>query len=89
MILRFPLILINSVHHHDKYEERERERRNNIDQGIAMATKKQIKDAVEKMFKATVEEVKTLRSITGEKRAYIRFSNKTPAIDIATTLGLM
>jgi hypothetical protein len=25
----------------------------------------------------------------GEKRAYVRFSNENPAIDIATQLGLM
>ena len=53
------------------------------------ATKKQIKSAIEKMFNASVEDVNTLRSAKGEKRAYVKFSRKTPALDIATTLGLM
>ena len=53
------------------------------------ATKRQIKSAIEKMFNASVEDVNTLRSAKGEKRAYVKFSRKTPALDIATTLGLM
>jgi len=53
------------------------------------ANKAQIKLAIEKMFKATVNDVKTFRTFKGDKRAYIKFSQKTPAIDIATNLGLM
>ncbi|HLD87329.1 MAG TPA: 50S ribosomal protein L23 [Candidatus Nanoarchaeia archaeon] len=53
------------------------------------ATKKQIKAAVEKMFSCQVEAVNTLRNAKSEKRAYVKFSRKTPALDIATTLGLM
>lgn len=53
------------------------------------ATKKQIKDAVERLFKAEVESVNTFRTVKGDKRAYIKFSAKTPAIDVATNLGLM
>ena len=46
------------------------------------------KKAIENMFKAKVEDVRTyVRS--GEKRAYVKFSNESPAIDIATQLGLM
>ena len=52
------------------------------------ANKKMIKDAVENMFKAKVENVKTYVQ-NGEKRAYVKFSNENPAIDIATQLGLM
>jgi ribosomal protein uL23 len=53
------------------------------------ATKQQIKKAIEKMFNASVLQVNTFRSIKGEKRAYVKFSKKTPALDVATTLGLM
>mgnify|MGYP001573517260 CR=1 FL=1 len=53
------------------------------------ATKKEIKQAIEEMFKVEVENVKTLVSPEGEKRAYVKFSAKTPAIDIATQMGLM
>ena len=48
-----------------------------------------IKQAIEKIFKVKVEKVNTLIDTTGEKRAYVKFSQDTPAIDIATNLGLM
>ncbi|PIN80780.1 50S ribosomal protein L23 [Candidatus Woesearchaeota archaeon CG10_big_fil_rev_8_21_14_0_10_30_7] len=52
------------------------------------ATKKQIKDALEKMFKAKIVKVNTF--IRGkQKRAYAKFSTETPAIDIATNLGII
>ncbi|MFT4297611.1 MAG: 50S ribosomal protein L23 [Candidatus Woesearchaeota archaeon] len=52
------------------------------------AKKQEIKQAIEKTFKAKVLNVNTF--IKGnEKRAYVTFSNETPAIDIATNLGLM
>lgn len=53
------------------------------------ATKKEIKTAVEEMFKVRIEKVNTFVNADGEKRAYIKFSSKNPAIDIATQLGLM
>ncbi len=47
-----------------------------------------IKKAVEEMFKVKVDNVRTY--ITGgEKKAYVKFSNESPAIDIATQMGLM
>ena len=52
------------------------------------ATKADIKKAVEAMFKAKVESVNTL-ILKSHKRAYVKFSKETPAIDIATNLGLM
>ncbi|MBI2135081.1 50S ribosomal protein L23 [Candidatus Woesearchaeota archaeon] len=52
------------------------------------ADKDMIKKAVEEMFKVGVDNVKTFVR-KGEKRAYVRFSEKNPAIDIATQLGLM
>jgi len=47
-----------------------------------------IKKAIENMFKAKVDSVRTYIS-RGEKRAYIKFADENPAIDIATQLGLM
>ena len=52
------------------------------------ATKPMIKKAVEELFKAKVMSVNTLIT-RGEKRAYVRFVQESPAIDIATSLGLM
>jgi len=53
------------------------------------STKKEIKKAIEEMFKVEVDSVNTLVSQEGEKRAYVKFSAKNPAIDIATQMGLM
>ena len=53
------------------------------------ATKKEIKKAIEEMFKVAVVGVNTFVSAEGEKRAYVKFSAKNPAIDIATQMGLM
>jgi len=52
------------------------------------ASKPDIKKAIEELFKAKVVNVNTL-VINGEKRAYVRFAPENPAIDIATSLGLM
>lgn len=53
------------------------------------ARKPEIKEAIEKTFKVKVEKVNTLITPKGEKRAYVRLSPDTPALDIATDLGLM
>lgn len=53
------------------------------------ATKKEIKKAVEEMFKVEVDQVNTFVSPDGEKKAYVKFSAKNPAIDIATQMGLI
>jgi large subunit ribosomal protein L23 len=53
------------------------------------STKQEIKKAVEEMFKVKVVQVNTVVTPGGEKRAYVKFSAKNPAIDIATQLGLM
>jgi len=52
------------------------------------ATKIDIKKSIEDAFDVKVKDVRTF-IINGKKRAYIRFSNETPAIDVATKLGLM
>ncbi len=53
------------------------------------ARKAEVKKAIEKMFKVKVLKVNTFINPEGEKRAYIKFSPETPAIEIATQLGLM
>ena len=53
------------------------------------AKKPEIKDAVEKMFKVKVLKVNTFISMDGKKKAYVQFAANSPAIDIATNLGLM
>jgi len=52
-------------------------------------TKAQIKEAIEKLFKGKVVKVNTMISPQGIKKAYVKFDPSTPAIDIATELGLM
>jgi large subunit ribosomal protein L23 len=53
------------------------------------ATKEEIKQSIEKMLSTKVVSVNTQNGPDGEKIAYVRFSNATPAIDIATKLGMM
>ena len=53
------------------------------------AKKNEIKKAIEEMFNAKVEKVNTLVTPQGKKKAYVKFSPETLAIDIATNLGLM
>jgi ribosomal protein uL23 len=53
------------------------------------ATRNDVKAAVEKMFKVKVESVNTMMSSKGKKKAYVRLASDTPAIDVATKLGLM
>jgi large subunit ribosomal protein L23 len=53
------------------------------------AKKPEIKKAIEEMFKVKVVTVNTFFATDGQKRAYVKFSAETPAIDIATQLGLM
>ena len=51
--------------------------------------KKEIKDAIEKLFKTKVVKVNTMITTKGQKRAYVTLSRETPAIDVATQLGLI
>ena len=51
--------------------------------------KADIKEAVEKLFKVKVVKVTTLNDMDGKKKAYVKLSPETPAIDVATELGLM
>lgn len=53
------------------------------------ADKPAVKKAIEALFKAKVTAVNTHITSKGEKRAIVQFSPETPAIDIATQLGMM
>ena len=53
------------------------------------ASKKEIKEAIEKIFKVKVTSVNTFSTPKGDKRAYVKLSPETPAIDIATDIGMM
>lgn len=52
------------------------------------ANRKDVKNAVESVFKVKVDKV-NVYTLKGKKRAYVKFAKETPAIDIATNLGLM
>jgi ribosomal protein uL23 len=57
---------------------------------VDMRSKKnEIKKAVEDTFKVKVTQLNTFIGTDGKKRAYVKLSKETPAIDIATKLGLM
>ena len=53
------------------------------------ATKPEIKWAVEKAFSAKVAKVRTLRTMDGRKKAYIKLKPESPASEITTALGLV
>lgn len=53
------------------------------------ATKHDIKRAVEDLFNVKVEEVRTLITPKGEKKAYVKLAPEYKASEVATKLGLM
>jgi large subunit ribosomal protein L23 len=53
------------------------------------ATKKQIKEAFEKVFEVEVEKVNTLIDFKGRKKAFIKLKPKYNALDVATKLGMV
>lgn len=53
------------------------------------ATKDSIQKYIEDFFKVKVVKVNTRVGPDAKKRAYVKFGNETPAIDIATKLGLI
>jgi len=52
------------------------------------STKREIKKSVESMFNVKVESVNTFIN-QGKKRAYVKIGKDTPAINVATQLGLI
>ena len=53
------------------------------------AKKPEIKKAIEEIFKVKVDKVTTFITSKCQKRAYVKLKDETPAIDVATQMGLM
>ena len=53
------------------------------------ALKKDIKEELSRLFNVKVVSINTFITPSGEKRAYVKLADDTPAIDVATKLGLM
>jgi large subunit ribosomal protein L23 len=53
------------------------------------ASKKQIKDAMEKLFEVKVDKINTEITIKGEKKAVIKLKPEYRALDVATKLGMI
>ena len=53
------------------------------------AKKPEIKNALQELFKIKIVKINTLILPSGKKKAYVKLSPETPAIDIATQLGLI
>ncbi len=53
------------------------------------ANKTEIKEALQKMFNIKITKVNTTITTKGTKKAYVSISRDTPAIDIATQIGII
>lgn len=53
------------------------------------ASKSQIKEEVEKTYSVKVEDVNTVMTQKGEKRAFVKLSKDNKASDLATKLGII
>lgn len=53
------------------------------------ATKHEIKEEIEKKFNVKVEEVRTMITPRGEKKAFIKLKKEYNASDIAVKLGIL
>ncbi|MEM0453375.1 MAG: 50S ribosomal protein L23 [Sulfolobales archaeon] len=53
------------------------------------STKEEIKYAVEKLFSVKVDNVRTLITPKGEKKAFIRLKPEFKASEVATKLGIL
>lgn len=53
------------------------------------ATKAEIKEEIESMFNTKIKNINTMIGPDAKKKAYVTFADDTPAIDLATKLGLM
>ena len=55
----------------------------------ARATKKQIKDAVKRMYDITCDKVNTLIRPDGAKKAYVRLAADYDVLDVANKIGII
>ncbi|TEB18608.1 ribosomal protein L23/L15 [Perkinsus sp. BL_2016] len=54
-----------------------------------LATKKQIKDAVQSLYDVKVQSVNTLIRPDGKKKAYVRLTKDFDALDVANRIGII
>lgn len=52
-------------------------------------TKAEIRKAVEELFNVKVDKVKTLITTKNEKKAYVKLSPESVALDVGASLGLI
>lgn len=52
-------------------------------------SKKQIKNAIEALFKSKVKSINTTITPQGVKKAYVKFDKSVNATDVATSLGML
>ncbi len=81
-IVKYPIITEKAL----RMMERENKMTFIVDKN---ASKPEIKNAVESLFKVKIANINTLISPLGKKKAYIKLSQETPAMDVATQLGLI
>jgi ribosomal protein uL23 len=82
MIIKYPLSTEKTI--------RMMESNNTLIFVVEKKSKKQeIKEAIESLYKVKVDKVRTTIDTKNRKKAYVKFSSETPAIDLATQLGLM
>ncbi|HLC57091.1 MAG TPA: 50S ribosomal protein L23 [Candidatus Nanoarchaeia archaeon] len=53
------------------------------------SSKEELKQAIEEHLKVKIIQLNTVITSKGGKKAYVKLSKATPAIDVATQLGLM
>jgi len=53
------------------------------------ANKKQIRDAIQRMYDIKAEKVNTLIRPTGDKKAYVRLTSDYDALDVANKIGII
>jgi len=53
------------------------------------ANKRQIKSAISRLYEITTQKVNTLIRPDGSKKAYVRLSRDTDALDVANKIGII
>ena len=53
------------------------------------ATRQEVKEAIEKMFKVKVDKVNILKDSKNRKKAFVKINKQFKAEDIATTMGIV
>eukprot|EP00455_Lapot_gusevi_P011969 TRINITY_DN1560_c0_g1_i2.p1 TRINITY_DN1560_c0_g1~~TRINITY_DN1560_c0_g1_i2.p1 ORF type:complete len:153 (+),score=59.64 TRINITY_DN1560_c0_g1_i2:73-531(+) len=54
-----------------------------------LATKRQIKEAVKSLYDVSVKRINTLVRPDGQKKAFVRLSDDTDALDVANRIGII